>query len=136
MTLPLQWTQDLSVGVDEIDKQHKELFNRINNLFDAIRHGKGREDVGTLINFLEDYTVMHFALEERYMANYDYPDSMFHKSKHSKFIQEFSVIKNTFESNGATVDLVIRINIFLTEWWMNHIRTSDKLLGVYLKKRL
>jgi hemerythrin len=36
----MQWTEDLSVGVETIDNQHKELFSRINSLADAIRLGK------------------------------------------------------------------------------------------------
>ena len=36
----MQWTEDLTVGVEAIDNQHKELFSRINSLADAIRQGK------------------------------------------------------------------------------------------------
>jgi hemerythrin len=32
----MQWTEDLSVGVEAIDNQRRELFIRINSLADAI----------------------------------------------------------------------------------------------------
>jgi len=40
--MKLQWTQDLSVGVEEIDNQHKELFERINNLDSAMSRQRER----------------------------------------------------------------------------------------------
>lgn len=134
--MPLQWTEDLLVGVEEIDSQHKELVVRTNNLFDAMKLGKGRQEIGELVTFLERYAVMHFGLEERYMATYEYPDSPVHKTKHTKFVEEFSAIKSRFASEGPAADLVVSVHAFLTDWLLDHIRTVDKLLGVFLKDKL
>jgi len=134
--MPLQWTDDLCVGVEEIDNQHKELFERIDNLFLAMKQGRGREEVGALVGFLEDYIVMHFGTEERYMKEYDYPDSILHRAKHARFSEEFSSIKGRFGSEGSTVELVMQMKAFLTDWWVNHIRTIDKMLGVFLSRKI
>ena len=56
----IEWTADLATGVDEIDNQHKELFQRINNLLEACNHGKGKEEVKKVISFLEDYVITTF----------------------------------------------------------------------------
>jgi hemerythrin len=133
--LRLEWTKDLSVGVAEIDSQHRELFARTNDLLDAMKRGKAREDVGGLLSFLEDYTVMHFGLEERYMAEYKYPDLVSHKQRHSKFIEKIRIEKRNLEAEGATVDIAVRISILLTQWWIDHIRNVDRLLGIFLRKR-
>jgi hemerythrin len=134
--MPLQWTEDLSVGIEEIDAQHKELFRRINTLFDAMKQGKGRDEIDALILFLDDYVVMHFAVEERHMIEHSYPDYSFHKTRHSRFAEEYSGIKRRFMSGGPTADLVTHVNHVLTDWWLDHIRTVDKLLGVFLVKTL
>lgn len=65
--MAIEWTQDLSTGSDEIDNQHKELFRRINSLLDACNQGKGREEIGKTVQFLEDYVITHFSAEEEYM---------------------------------------------------------------------
>jgi hypothetical protein len=59
--------------VDEIDDQHKEIFRRINGLLDSCRQGKGKEDVGKVINFLDDYVVTHFGREEKYVIDNSFP---------------------------------------------------------------
>jgi hemerythrin len=49
----MQWTEDLTVGVEAIDNQHKELFSRINSLADAIRQGKCTYIIHGVVTFLE-----------------------------------------------------------------------------------
>ena len=63
----MEWTDDLSVGVELIDEQHKELFNRINDLVTAIKSATCTYKLPDVIQFLEDYIVKHFSEEERYM---------------------------------------------------------------------
>lgn len=35
--MPIQWTQDLAVGVEEIDAQHRELYANVASLHEAMR---------------------------------------------------------------------------------------------------
>lgn len=134
--MALQWTQALSVGVDEIDNQHKELFNRINNLHTAISQGKGKEDIAKVIKFLEDYVITHFGAEERYMTRYDYPGYLAHKAQHTEFIKDFSNLKKEFETQGATSYLVIQVNLRVGDWLINHIGKVDKALGTFLETKI
>lgn len=60
----MQWTEDLSVGVDRIDEQHKELFEKINDLVEAIKSHTCKYKIGDVVKFLEDYVVFHFGQEE------------------------------------------------------------------------
>ncbi len=39
--MPIEWTQDLAVGVKIIDEQHKEIFRRVDALLEACKAGKG-----------------------------------------------------------------------------------------------
>lgn len=135
----LQWTEALATGVEEIDNQHKELFRRINNLRDAMKQGKGRMDIGTLLKFLEDYVVSHFSAEEKFMARENYPDTDYHKEQHSRFREAFAKLKGELEA-GTTefTDLVVtsETNSLLGNWWINHISKVDKALGAFLKTKV
>ena len=54
------WTPDLSVHVQEIDDQHQELFRKFNEVGEAVWDGRGKDEIGKLIDFLADYLVLFF----------------------------------------------------------------------------
>ena len=106
--MAIEWTQNLAVGIDEIDNQHKELFKRVNQYLDAMMVRKGKEEVGKVIKFLENYVVTHFGTEERYMSLHKYPDQRLHMEQHAAFIKTFNEIRADYDKNGAGVDTVIK----------------------------
>jgi len=130
------WRNDLSIGVEAIDNQHKELFNRINTLLDACTQGKGAEEVGSVIKFLEEYVVVHFNHEQSLMTKYNYPEYEAHKAMHIKFVEDFSKLKQQFEKEGATINFVIQTNQVVVDWLVNHISRVDKKLGAFLKDKV
>lgn len=132
----LQWTHDLSVGVEEIDNQHKELFDRINNLDSAMKQGRAKEEVIRLIEFLDAYVIIHFGAEEKYMTDYNYPGYTLHKTKHDWFKKEFSDIRTRLDANGITPDVIMLSNNLLITWFSNHIRGIDMLLGSFLRSQI
>ena len=132
----MEWTQDLSTGVNEIDDQHKELFLRINSLLDSCRQGRGKAEVGKVIIFLEDYVLTHFGTEEKYMIESGYPDFVSHKAQHTEFIANFSELKGKFQNEGVGVHVVLHANRLVVDWLINHIRKKDKSLGGFLKTNL
>lgn len=134
--MPIQWTSDLSVGNKEIDSQHQELFNRVDALIAAMGQARGKDEIGEVVSFLEDYVVTHFRSEEIHMARYFYPDAAEHKAAHAAFVEEFGRFKGRFESSGATPTLVINLDRYLVDWLFRHIGIMDKALGSYLSKRM
>lgn len=133
--MAIQWTEDLATGSQELDDQHREIFRRISGLLDACNEGKGRQEVGRVIGFLDDYIVTHFGLEEQYMLEQGYPDFQEHKRQHEEFIQNFLVLKKQVMTNGPGLSTVIGTNQLVVRWFMNHIRKVDTDLGAYLKTR-
>lgn len=133
--MKLQWTEDLSVGEEEVDSQHRELFKMINALDAAIRKGKPNKEIVGLIGFLDDYIVVHFGTEEKYMTSTGYPDFESHRKKHEWFIEEFSHIKKRLEDGAPLVEIGGLSNNLLITWFSNHIRTIDKALGGFLASK-
>ena len=132
----LRWTRDLSVGVAEIDSQHRELFGMINDLDAAIRDGKPKKEIARLVGFLDDYILIHFGSEEKYMTVHGYPDFAYHKKKHEWFAEEFCGIKRELDEGAPPVEVIGLINNLLITWFSNHIRTVDKSLGGFLAARI
>ncbi len=135
----IEWTHDLATGVDWQDNQHKELFVRINNLSEAMKAGRGRDEVGKVIKFLEDYVIIHFGEEEKYMNMLNYSENASHKMEHTKFKNTFSDFKKQIESSDKSIAslsiLTIQVNNVLVDWLKSHIGKSDKSLGAFLNTR-
>jgi hemerythrin len=131
----IPWLSHFNVNVPSIDRQHKELFRMFNELCDAIWDGKGKDHIGSGIKFLADYTVQHFADEEAYMKEYDFPAYLEHKKAHDDFVEDVSQFIGKFETEDVGSDLVISVITKLGQWTRDHIRGMDQELGSFLVTR-
>jgi len=134
--MPIQWSNELSVGVAEVDRQHQEIIEQLNNLIDACNKGKGKTEVGNLISFLDGYTAGHFKMEEELQRKYAYPDYVAHKSEHEQFLRTLNGLKVQFAETGATLPLTIQINRTVVAWLIDHVTKTDKAMGAYLRTKL
>lgn len=73
------WDDLGSVNIERIDNQHKKLVSYLNELFEAMRAGKGNEVLEKILNALLSYTNTHFASEEKLTQTHGYPGYLFHK---------------------------------------------------------
>lgn len=133
--MAIEWKADLAVGVKEIDDQHKELFSKVNDLFEACNAGKGKEQIDSVMKYLQDYVVLHFGSEEKLQRQYNYPDYILHKRQHDEFVKDFLVLKEDIDKNGVSYFTIVKLNKALVDWLINHIRKSDKAIGAYLKEK-
>lgn len=120
----VNWEDSLSIGISEIDMQHKKLVDLINKLNDAMKSGKSKDVMGTIFNELINYTATHFKTEEKYFDQYKYESSEAHKIEHAKLVKEVQNLKRDFESGkmGMSMDIMN----FLVNWLKNHILISDR----------
>lgn len=125
----MDWSDSLSVQVKEIDEQHKRLVQMVNRLHEAMMKKQGRLVVGGIISELADYTVYHFATEEKYMRLYKYPGTDEHLIEHKQFVQKVSAFKQDYDSGklGVTIEVLN----FLNKWLVTHISGTDKKFGPF-----
>lgn len=129
----LQWTPDLAVGVEKIDDQHKELFQRINQLLEACNQGRGKEALTQVMDFLGDYIVLHFSDEEALQRQHKYPDYAAHRALHEKFVADYRLLYGQLAADGATARLVIQLNRVVVDWLVQHINKVDKVMAAYVR---
>lgn len=132
MTLLVEWDDSFSVNVAEIDLQHKNLVAMINELSDAMAHGKGSHVLGKIIDDLIDYTKTHFETEEKYFEQFGYADTDRHKEEHLDFARKVGEFNEKF--TAGEVALSIEVMVFLSNWLQNHIKGSDKAYGPFFNE--
>ncbi|GAB4483483.1 MAG: hypothetical protein OHK006_04600 [Thermodesulfovibrionales bacterium] len=136
----MQWTQDLSTGLDDVDEQHRELIDRINGLVAAIKQSVCRQTIGGVIQFLEDYIGFHFGLEEEKMKRSGYPGFEHHRSQHDSFVRAFAELKGELlklegGKKPGSYDLSVATNQVVVDWILDHIRKTDRAFGDFLRNK-
>lgn len=134
--MTLEWSDSLASGSSEIDTQHKELIGRVNSLLHAVDAGTtAREEVARTVQYLTEYVVLHFGNEEKYMAQYQYSSAAAHKAQHEQFVKIFEKLKERLLREGISAPLARELRDLCTDWLVNHIKFSDRALGMYLKMK-
>ncbi|MBF0227186.1 MAG: hemerythrin family protein [Desulfobacterales bacterium] len=129
--LKLKWTKELSVNNNDIDDQHKNLFNIINKLIRIRQSGSDREHILEILKELVDYSYKHFKTEDIYMMDNDFPLFLSHSQEHQKYMVKIGEFISSFEEEKT--NLSTDILLFLREWWINHISETDMKYTLYIK---
>ncbi len=126
----IEWSSNLSVGIEEMDQQHRKLISLINQFHDALKAGNGDQIAAGILVQLVQYTQTHFAAEEKLMARYGYPEFPNHKKLHTVLVEQVGHMAEKIKS-GKMVSPV-SIASFLKDWLSQHILGADKLYGQFI----
>ena len=127
------WKEEYSVGIAEIDTQHKKLVAMVNDIYQAMGEGKGRKVLGDILQRLIAYTQEHFRTEEALMDKYDFSEAASHKVTHAKMTQKVLELQKQFEE--SEVKHSIEVAKFLQDWLNRHILETDMKYSSYLTKK-
>ena len=118
----MHWRDEYSLGIAEIDSQHKQLIGSFGAIEDAIRQGQRWSSIYFLIAELKDFARFHFACEEALMRLFGSPELRLHTVEHAHFFRFLAEIEKNSISQSIEKDLVE----FLRVWMTKHIVGSDK----------
>ncbi len=120
----VQWNENFNVGIDKIDKQHHHLVDTVSHLCKVVAEGNDIFEVKKVFDDLEDYTRVHFATEERYFLEFDYPHTKVHVASHKEFKQKLKAFRKDFLAGNKDISTDM-IN-FLGEWLEQHVLDHDR----------
>jgi hemerythrin len=127
------WDPTFSVGFNDWDDHHKRLFELINQLYEAMRLGKGSQELSIILSNLLDYTNFHFSSEEARFTQFGYPDKVKHVGEHQIFKDK--IVEFRTQAASGQVGLTVKVASFLKDWLLNHIKIEDKKYGPFFKSK-
>ena len=119
----VEWSDALSVGIEEIDEQHKVLADLVNRMHQAIHERHGSDVVREILTELAEYTRIHFAVEESLMRILNYPDYENHKAVHEELLKHVVELREKVESGKTAIGF--ELMHFLKNWLTKHIMEED-----------
>jgi len=124
----------LSVGIDEIDDDHRILVDLFNILNHSVKDGDAPDYLEAVLEELINCTVWHFSHEERLMLKYDYVGMAGHKTEHQELIESAKELQQKIlEADKPVADEELE---FLERWLTAHILTADMRLGSFLNEKM
>lgn len=118
----MEWKDEYSIGIQEIDDQHKLLLRSFSAIEESIRSDQGWSNTHYAILELNQLASMHFTFEEALMKMFGYPETEAHQREHHRFFAEIGRIERHSLNKSAEVEMVQ----FLRGWLTTHILGSDR----------
>jgi hemerythrin len=133
----IEWNDSLKLGIAVVDRQHERLVGIINRLHAATMEGRGRDVISEIMDELIIYTATHFSMEEKYFAQFDYPDAEEHKREHDALIEKVSAFASDFEKTPRNFRSALAKELlqFLQIWWRYHMMETDSKFVTLFKER-
>jgi len=128
------WSENYSLGNEQLDVQHKQLFEFVSNLVSACIDGSSTEKLSETLDFLVNYAVRHFSDEEALQVQHSFPDYEKHKKMHDDFKVTVLELVDRFNNSASPTELNNDINKIVVRWLVNHIQREDKKIGDHIKR--
>lgn len=129
------WKDKYKIGVEKIDEQHRELFRRVEDFIKTVRSEgiweEKQQKVQETLEFMSGYVVSHFADEEAYQQEINFPEYEEHRQLHERFKTEVGKYVDRFAEEGFDEELVQEFSGKLMTWLIYHVAGVDQNIGTY-----
>ncbi|NNM82043.1 MAG: bacteriohemerythrin [Burkholderiales bacterium] len=122
--------EEAMTGIAELDDQHRELAERVNDLYDLMRiDPENRPKAEAMYDELVRFTEFHFHNESRMMGEAAYPMAEAHDREHRFLLEELRALESRIVAG-------VELHSFrmLKDWLVDHIEKADVPMGQYLTK--
>ncbi len=130
MTKPLLWRPELELGVDMMDRHHRQMVALCESIREKVHTRKHLPAASALFSQLVGFTAMHFEAEEELMRRSAYPGRMDHQDRHHELALRLTCWDNRARRKDLPLSslFVARLGI----WVQNHILGSDRGFSRFL----
>jgi hemerythrin len=130
-----EFTDDCRTGIQQIDEEHKKLFDLINQTSEVVKNGGAMyETAKNLLYELRQYALTHFAHEEKYMEEIHDLELPIQKKEHYRFREKVDSYKIDALTEANCEKITKELLSFMAKWLYRHIIGSDTMIGKCTKK--
>lgn len=129
--MDFEWRDEYSIGVDEIDVQHKRFLAILKAAHAVGEASQADPAVIKVVDELSKYTQFHFQSEEQLMQLYFYPRYFEQKKEHERILKELGARLAEIRKNNAGLTALM---LFLIKWFVNHTTYEDRMMGEFICK--
>lgn len=125
------FTDDCLIGVEQIDEEHRGLFNLITDVKDLLENeilDDKYDRICTTLRRLGDYAEEHFKHEEEYMEQINHPELELQKAQHLEFCEKIDELDAVVGGHDQQ-EILDDILTYLVRWLFRHIIGSDLMIG-------
>lgn len=129
----IKWGAYYRVGVAEVDTQHEEIAQMLNDLCATAGRPTSRGAQVEAFHAIVDAVAEHFETEEKLMRRSACPDYDLHKAEHDFFSAQ--LLNAQEQIAGGQVEIDETLLVYLRDWLRNHILVADRRMGRHLQSR-
>ncbi|MCI1966777.1 MAG: hemerythrin family protein [Oscillospiraceae bacterium] len=133
------WKEKYKLGVPLIDKQHEELFRRVNDFVETVRKPvpwiEKSKTINETMDFMKDYVVSHFHDEEMYQKEIGYPARKEHRKIHNDMVSYVVNIARQYEEDPGNEQLIQQFGGKLLAWLINHVASEDQKIADFVRSK-
>lgn len=122
------WSPQYNLGIPIIDEQHRGIVTTINSLHFAIQNHYIQKTFASIIRMMNDYTRIHFKVEEAFFEKVDFAHASRHRELHDELMEQLLYTGKQSLLNRNPHQFMD----FLKSWWISHICNEDLLFRDYL----
>lgn len=124
----LAWRSEFELGLDEIDDTHRDFVALVSALQTA-----NDGDLIERLDALRTHTQSHFAMEDEWMRETDFPPVACHSGEHARVREVFDGVLD--RARQGDLKLARRLAEELTPWFEQHAATMDRMLVFWIKSK-
>jgi hemerythrin-like metal-binding protein len=128
------WSSDLSVGIPELDEEHRCFFSMTNDLDQALNQRKDKPEIQRIMKLMVEDAIRHFEHEERLFTKYGYPNTMFHAGMHAQIVSELMKIEAQFDAADFSVEWTGK-GMQIQDLLMSHLLEADMKYRDFFRDR-
>ena len=131
------WHDKYKIGVDFIDREHKQLFSTMNKLLRISENEEKSEWVCREgAKYLRNHALEHFEHEEEYMRSINYSEYEIHKRLHENFRNStLPALEREMEETQYSVESIRHFLGVCIGWVVAHTQTEDLAITWKRKSR-
>ena len=131
--MKIEWDESISVGIPQLDEDHKRLIGILNFIENHKEDDVKSEPISLVVEQIREYASSHFRREEHYMRSIEYPGYDDHKQMHKKFMEKTAAL--CLDVMNRKKDTPKDIHQFLSLWVAEHILREDQRYKAFNQAR-